>query len=489
MQSASLSYWFERQSRFKWTQAFCLLAGMLAVCLIYSDTLLELHHRWVQWDQAYSHGYILIVLCLFFIVKNGIVQSSGVPNAKLALFALFPAFVSSFGYATQTSALVQLSLPFYLSVLLLALVGWRVFFSIFFILSVLLLAIPVWEVLLPPLRNMTAWVSTQGVRVLGIPAFIDGFSFSLPYGTVLIAGSCAGLSYFLMGVVLASLNAVYREYSLKHALLSIALLAALSILGNWVRVFALILIAYYTKMESSLVADHGQFGWWIFASVFFIYLFLVRNFPERGRFRNQPASESVSDTHSLNALKSLLVFLVVGLSLPMFWVMNEPKGAEYDSVKSSGLSPIPFARVNQQLRLDYHGYDDAEFYQFRLQNNQILVGRLVYETQKPGKELISSGNSLTDKPVELITSEPVTVYKTTVGSPIVYRSKYLVGARTESNKLKAKWFQFWEKLQGRHAVALWVVATSCSQPNCSEAIALLNSPAISDDLLEAFRLY
>ena len=471
------------------TQWLPLLPLLLACSLVLwtlQDTLITLHQRWTQWDQAYSHGYLLVLVCLLFIFRD---LQAKLPFSKdywaYVPLVLVPSLLWSFGYATQIGVLQQMALPALLACLILPTIGLRRFISLLFPFALLYLAIPVWEVLLPVLRNMTNHVATFGVRLLGVPAFIDGYSFSLPHGTVVIAGSCAGLSYFLMGLVLAGINSRYRHYSLKHSLLSIGLMSLLAIVGNWFRVYSLILIAYYSDMEHSLVREHGNYGWWVFTAVFFLFLWLIRHLPEG----EEPVPAQLESTKLTWPIRGSLVLLVtglLGLALPM-WLLTHVAQATDTNRTTADLTPlsgwlaVPAEVANRQYRSDYSGYDSAQHWQTQLVGNKWLIGQLVYQEQQQGKELISDSNRLVQGRSSVTMLGTLTDNSALEAVLIVGKTPRLlvythqIGKRLELGVLDGKLAQFSELLAGRPAVALWYATTTCSSYQCQTELATLNN--------------
>lgn len=475
----------------QWLPLLPLLPLLLAFSLVLwtlQDTLITLHQRWTQWDQAYSHGYLLILVCLLFIFRDLRVK---VQFARVywpySLLIVLPSLVWSFGYATQIALLQQMALPALLACLILPLIGLRQFWSLMFPLALLYLAIPLWEVFLPLLRSMTSHVATQGVRLLDVPAFIDGFSFVLPYGTVVIAGSCAGLSYFLMGLALASINSKYRHYSIRHTILSIGLMSFLAIFSNWFRVYSLILIAYYSQMNNPLVREHGDYGWWVFSAIFFLFLWLIRRFPEA------PIAEvtkPVSASQSLLLKNSLVLLLTSGLALviPIWLLTSDGKTIDVNQKPanpaisaSRDWTAITPVAANSQFRPKYTGYDKAFYWQTQLAGRPWLVGQLVYQTQKQGKELISDSNSLASDHIRTVELErlgvnnKLAVYLVMAKTTRLVVTTQQIGKRLELGSIAGKVAQFSELLAGRQAVALWYASTVCSSSQCQTELVELHS--------------
>ena len=89
-------------------------------------------------------------------------------------------------------------------------------------------------------------------------------SIFIPFGQIVIADGCSGLRYFEIALALAYIIALLNNYSERKLLPALIIAAALGLLANWIRIFILVLIGYESKMESSLMANHEYFGWFVF---------------------------------------------------------------------------------------------------------------------------------------------------------------------------------------------------------------------------------
>ncbi|TCS44108.1 exosortase [Reinekea marinisedimentorum] len=440
------------------------------------SSLFQLHDKWTQWDQAYSHGYLLVVVCLYYIFKNLPEKLRPLRYGWIySLLAIVPSLVWLFGYATQIGAIEQIALPVFLACLVLPVVGLRQFTPLIFPFALLFLAIPLWEVLIPILQAFTVSVSTIGVRLLGIPAYINGTSFSLPYGNVLVAGSCAGLSYFLMAIVLSSINSIHRNYSIKQTVLTVLLMTGLAIVGNWFRVYTLILIAYYSKMTSSLVYEHGMYGWWIFAGTFFLYLWLIRNIPERRK-----ASNAAQNPRSYKLLYlNLVLALVCAVAVPV-WFMSGKLQSSYQHrpLAVSGFEQVSPAYANARLRVHFRGYDIEEFVRARVDERLWLIGRKTYVDQTQGKELITEINYIAEHYTKRLThklasGQALNVDVVEIRGPKLVVSTYLIGSKSIAQNWQGKLTQFKELLAGRSSNALWYATIACDSYQCNDELASL----------------
>lgn len=187
-------------------------------------------------------------------------------------------------------------LPLILYAALFAACGRHVARAVAFPIGFIYFALPFWG----DINGITQALSAKMVGVLiwatGIPAYTDGVMVHLPGGLIEIAQSCSGLHEFIVGLALAALYGKLSDEPWRRRLGWLALMGALSLAINWVRIFTVIVAAYETEMRSSLVRQHYWLGWWLFAFVFAAFLWWTgrstpaRRAPSAGKDRD--ASES-----------------------------------------------------------------------------------------------------------------------------------------------------------------------------------------------------
>ncbi len=137
------------------------------------------------------------------------------------------------------------------------------------------LALPFWELLLGPLQAMTVAVNHGLIRVVGIPAAIDGTQIHFAFGTIEVAQSCAGLAYFMSALTIGVLYAHQFLRLSRARVVAVMLAVILALVSNWVRVFGLVVIGYRSQMQSPLMTEHAFYGWVIFAAVISLFFFLT----------------------------------------------------------------------------------------------------------------------------------------------------------------------------------------------------------------------
>ncbi len=256
-----------------WINLGVMLFLLVPACLIYPVNLQTLLNKWFLFDESYGHGLIIIGLIVFEIIKRAELPNLQVPNIKNASGCLL-GVLGCYGIS-YVAALHEIELAgqfaFYGTwvFLLAGAFSFSIWRILFFPLSFFIFAIPIWDLLNPILVNLTSVAVSSAVEPLRLVVYIEENIIEMPFGTLVIADSCSGLRYLIVGLAIAvyALKDSHLPFLTKVKMVILAFI--LSIIANWVRVFALVLIAYYSDMESSLVVDHDGFG-----IVLFFVLFL-----------------------------------------------------------------------------------------------------------------------------------------------------------------------------------------------------------------------
>lgn len=224
-------------------------------------------------DGTYSHAFIIPFISLFFIYKAVHEQGLVFRQQRLWLGITLQLMI---GLVYLVTIAAQLSLG-YLGLLPLVLASFYLSlfrFNRYLITSaiVLLFAVPVWGVLTLPLQHLSIFAVGKIMGLTGIPTYIEGESFTIPNGVFAIVGGCSGLRYLLVSLLISFLYiSLYLKQKRTMVLfLCVAVLGAL--VANWIRITLLILIGYYTDMQSSILPDHNHFGWYVYAP-FLLVLF------------------------------------------------------------------------------------------------------------------------------------------------------------------------------------------------------------------------
>lgn len=228
-------------------------------------------------DGTYSHAYVIpfIVTYLFYILE----QEKKVSFRKeLSLLWLVGAVLA--GTFVILSTWSQISLVYWaaslISLVALVFCVFRYNFSTLFPFVFLVFIFPFWGALAAPLQSLSVFVVTKLMSFTSIPVYVENEFVTIPAGVFEIAEGCSGLRYVIVSASISSLY-IFLYLNTFRASLMYALFALVgALITNWIRIVALIVIGHETNMQSSLMTDHNNFGWYLYVPVVVLQFFLGR---------------------------------------------------------------------------------------------------------------------------------------------------------------------------------------------------------------------
>jgi EpsI family protein len=372
---------------------------------------------------------------------------------------------------------------------------------------IFLLAVPVWELLTGPLQRMTAVANGVLVAVTPVQAVVEGNFIRFPFGTIEVAQSCSGLSYFMTAL---TISVVLGQMTLEHTkakVLAIVVAVSLAIVGNWLRVFGLVVIGFRTKMQSPLMNEHATYGWVIFSAAM-IWFFLLTRRIERydaalGRrmldvalltrdpssallTRDPPGAGSAPQTRLIVATLALLLgpLLYFGWGAVPKAAATPGHTAGIAGVASWVRAPLaPDTTNTMRWSPAYHGASERESAMYAHGSDSVQVDRLVYSLQSQDVELVSSKNRIAapqqtiaewmagplDENLRIVSEA---VVRTPSGVRLVW-SWYRVAGSVTSSPLKAKMLELIAFVMRGPPSELITASTPCGKDSCAAARAAL----------------
>ena len=445
-----------------------IIAVLVVMGLAVPDTYQTLHTLWSKNNETYSHGYILLMFVVYVLVTDFRWQKFS-PSFWPVPLALAAGLVWLAANAVQVMLLQTLVLPGVLWCALAAMVGLRNSLKTLVPVLALYLALPIMDVLVVPLQNLTTWVNTQLIHAIGITAYIDGYDIHMPYGVMRIANGCAGLNYLLAGVCLGVFYAYLNLQRLSLQLKAVALIVLLSLIGNWIRVFLLILIGYESKMQSELVYEHGFFGWVIFAILAVLFFFYAKRLEKQdGEFVGSGAKPALKITGRMTT--ALVATMVAFVAFPVWWAQtNSQQNAQSLNVTLPG----PLQSLSQsdgelsRIGATYEGHDFSQLYNGQQGAYRTTLAVVSYRTQAQGKELIYYAN----QPAAGLTgSATMTVDGVTVNAAMTRRGQavfwlYKIGDSVVTSDVDAKLAQL-KQIFSTPGASAFILQVDC-RGNCA----------------------
>jgi len=319
---------------------YVLITG--AGVLLFLPTWIRLASIWLEWEQVMAHGLPTAIIYLYLLFAQPprlppAEPQTSRPGTRVHLtgviLLVLLTLVWSLLESVRIDTLAYLCLPAGLLLISWTLLGARA--ALVFLPYVILLglSVPIWSDLIPALVALAATVVGYLVSHLGITALIEGHYITLPYGRLVIADGCSGIGYLAISLLLGALLSILNDFRWKGWLAALALASVLALVVNWIRIFVLVVVAYATRMQSTLVSEHELFGWLLYglAVAPAIYFAPVR----RRRVHPAPRFRRVS----LFSLLPLCLCLVAGQSA----ILLARSGSSYDD--SATVLPAPLVRT------------------------------------------------------------------------------------------------------------------------------------------------
>ncbi len=445
-------------------------------------------------------------------------RGKGIGEASLIIVGISALWLVA--YVLNVQVVHQSTLPLVLLGWLLATRGWTAFLAVLPIAGVFFLAVPVWGVLLAPLQAATVVVNGLLLKITGVQAVIDGYHIQIESGIFLVAEGCAGLNYFETGLLISTMYALLFLVTWRARAMAIVIGVGLAIVSNWLRVFGLIVIGDITEMKSPLIADHGLYGWILFAVSMLVFFAIMRKVEKtdasratqlglertptaaltlRGVAEEPPrAAQRIQGLPlpTLAALVGPLAFVLLGGRSATGETPETPVGIvssgwsasamQIAAADTSGDETSPDSVVSRspmkygEWRPQFAGADEYRTQQYVQGAAQLRVDRVIYREQGQGRELVSGMNRVTSGEHE-ITSDVIgpidetgrllnsTISRTDRGAMLTWYW-YSVGGFITHSSTRAKLMELIAFVrQDSPPAELIAVSAFCDASNCTDA--------------------
>lgn len=262
----------------------------LLVCVMvvpFWSTWTGLANEWFKWDEATGHGSLMALATVYFLFHTATKAYTSEDTAQkvyagLPLVVVF-ALLATLSQRVGLDAITQLALVGLLLGLTLVFFPNAPWLRLFQVSGLLIFCIQAWG----SLNSMLLWTASgvvgSAVGWMSIPTLIDGNSITLPHGIMMIADGCSGLRYFIVALALGWILSINNQYGLKAIVATMIAAAVLALLMNWLRIYILILVGYYSEMQHSLVQDHELFGWILFGMMVLPVMYFAPQGPKQVR--------------------------------------------------------------------------------------------------------------------------------------------------------------------------------------------------------------
>ncbi|MET0534961.1 MAG: exosortase A [Steroidobacter sp.] len=378
------------------------LGAILLVVLgfvLFWPTTLSLVEQWEDTvRRTYTHGYLIVALTLWLLWRNRALWARvELRPSVLAFVAVVAAgIVWLIAYRAGVRIAHQALLPAMIFGAFVACYGWAAGRRNLLPFGYLYFAVPLWDALNPLLQSTSTFAVRMLLRTAGIPAYFSGNTFTLPAGSLEIAGGCSGLHFFVVGIAIAVLYGEVNRDSLRTRVKLVVLAAVLAMLTNWIRIFIIAVAAHVTDMQHYLVREeHYSFGWVMFAGTMVIYFLIVRRWPV------QP--EPATDADATSPQTGAIVWHGAALALASLLIAPAWLLADDNEVAPQDLPQVVPMRVanwstESPARDDWQpvfvGADLIQRAAFSQDTRTVEGFAALYADQHQGKELVGFNNSV-----------------------------------------------------------------------------------------------
>ncbi|MBV1884300.1 MAG: EpsI family protein [Pseudomonadales bacterium] len=478
-------------------QMTIILALIFASLIIaYLPSALTLHEKWFMSGAGYSHGYLLLAICVYLIYDNEKryrLAANG-PNLIFALPLTGMSLTWMLLDLANIQSIQQLLMPFIFITACALVLGFRFALTLSPVIGFILFGMPVWNYLIPLLQAISVSAVGIGLDLINLPAYIEGINVTIPDGQFQIAGGCSGLSYLLVGLTLGTLYGFLSYQNLWKRFALIAITILLSLFSNWVRIISIIYAGHHSQMQSSLVADHGDFGWLVFAFTL-VPIFIVAKKLEKGESETTAPAATAENIASSFSIPKFAIFMSFGLML-IAPILNKT----VDTLDNKGnQQAFQFPLFLEEWQFIGHqkptwlpNFQNADkivtgSYRHNAFTVNIAVHHFFHQNQS--RELIYYTNTILSEPweersIEIETNQSDTINKSLIiynaSNRKVINDKRLIywfnvaGMRT-TTKVDAKILQLRGLLHSRKDAALITINIDCDNRDCSISTQQLNS--------------
>ncbi|MGY0312841.1 exosortase [Alteromonas macleodii] len=292
-------------------------------------------------DGTYSHAYLVpfIVIYLFYILEQeNRISYRKQPSIKWSMLAI----VVGFGLVLATWS--QITLLYWaaslLSLFALVFCIFRFNVSTFFPFAFLVFIFPFWGALASPLQSLSVYVVSALMSLTSIPVYVENEFVTIPAGVFEIAEGCSGLRYVIVSAAISSLYVFLYLKTMRSALIFTLVALVGALVTNWLRIVALIVIGHETEMQSSLMTDHNNFGWYIYIPVAIFQFHIGRKLEDRDSGILEINEKVIEPHSSLFSLKIAVVTAIIGVILSSSVAMSS---AQHNSQDTCASQPLPIS--------------------------------------------------------------------------------------------------------------------------------------------------
>jgi len=378
-----------------------LTAGLLALAaLTYWPSSQALWNFWSNDNTGGAHGFLVVPLAAWLLYRARY-RLAAVP-VRPSRFACLLLVISSVAWLVFWRAGIQelhiLTLPVLMGLSVYAALGWQAALTVAFPIGYLYFAVPAWGIFIGPLENLTTVAVGFLAPLIGIPAHTEGNLVLIPGGIIEIARGCSGGAFLTVGLAVAALLGELENASLRRRVVLLAVMGAMAVSSNWIRVLVIVEAGYATHMRHALITkDHFVFGWILFTCMLVSFVWLLA----RRSNSAPPTSSSRGETSPRRLVPTYVAAVVALVAVPLVvytFVLRLDVGAEpvaFQPPTGRGEWRGPVSAPGGAWRPEFVGAHSQWYFAYEgPSGHNVQMVAIGYPMQAQGRELVNEQNSL-----------------------------------------------------------------------------------------------
>ncbi|MEM7610318.1 MAG: exosortase A [Pseudomonadota bacterium] len=469
-----------------WPAPISVLAVFLlfaALGLVFHADSMSVASRW-WFDDNYSHGVLLVPLTAWLMITAcSRLAPRSRPDALGLLGVVVVSAVMLVAAMAGIALVFQLLAPVLVLAAVIAIYGRQNLATLLFPVLFLYFSIPVWDAINPLLQSLTTQAVERMIFVTGLPALITGNFVTVSAGVFEIAEGCSGLRFFMISTAVGALYAHLYLADWRSGVLFVGFAMLLAIVGNWVRVYVIILVGIWLGIDHAFVTDHGFFGWSTFAVSMLVLFACARRF-RHAQTRSVTVPPTSRSVHWLVMSSPLATLLAVAMAARAFG-SYAAAGPLYELAETPTLvQDVRRDGVCGDWQIKMVGVQTVRRGLITNAGRQYCVDIGWYPNQRQGKELINTRNLLAASEqwtrlhqTGTSAAPPVRwqLVRADSGDDLLVAYQYRIGSRIAMSAREAKLTQLRNMLARRSDALVVAVAQQCDA-RCQQSLAAGNLP-------------
>lgn len=375
-----------------------LFATWLSILFAFRDHVLLVVESWEKMP-SHAHGYVVVLVVAYFLwKKRPFVDAVPFSPSLIGLGAfLTTALAALLGELVSAASVVQFSVIFLIITATWAILGYKAFKTLYGPLAFLFFTISFGQDVLPTLMDWTANATVIALRASGIPVFQQDRHFVIPSGSWSVIEACSGIRYLFTAFFVGTIYAYITYRSVLKRIVFVTAMLFIALFANWLRAYAIVLIAHLTNNEWGMGLSHLTFGWIIFGVVVFTAFWIGGHWQEADAIPPTEKSMVAGSSIAVGVTSALSIALI--LTLPHF-----AQTLQTNSGNRAGAPELDFSHSllgltsgearHALISPSFNGATRTQQRVFQQGDADLLLYVAYYRNQTQGQELININNQL-----------------------------------------------------------------------------------------------